>query len=78
MILFNSPQLTDSLLGRGVLYNQYHTIELVEATNLGPSTEGDDFVRLKYTRNGRDYESSAAPLSAVQFPLRSPSQMSTT
>ena len=40
--------MTDSLLapGREVLSKRYHTGELVEATILGPSTEGDDFVRL--------------------------------
>ena len=49
------PTMTDSLLARGreVLYKQYHTGELVEATILAPPTEGDDFVRLKYKRNGR-------------------------
>ena len=49
------PTMTDSLLapGQEVLYKRYHTGELVEATILGPSAEGDDFVRLKYTRNGR-------------------------
>ena len=47
--------MTDSLLapGREVLYKRYHTGELVEATILGPSVEGDDFIRVKYTRNGR-------------------------
>ena len=42
------PTMTDSLLAPGweVLYKQYHTGELVEATILGPSTDGDDFVRL--------------------------------
>ena len=72
------PTMTDSLLalGREVLSKRYHTGELVEATILGPSTEGDDFVRLKYTRNGRDYENLSAPFSAVQFHLRSPSPMS--
>ena len=45
------PTMTDSLLalGQEVLYKRYHTSELVEATE---ATEGDDFVRLKYTRNG--------------------------
>ena len=49
------PTMTDSLLalGREVLYKRYHTSEFVEATILRPSTEGDDFVHLKYTRNGR-------------------------
>ena len=32
--------------------------------NGGPSTEGDDFAHLKYTRNGRDHGNLAAPLSA--------------
>ena len=46
--------MTDSLLalGREVPYKRYHTSEVVEATILRPSTEGDDFVRLKYTKNG--------------------------
>ena len=72
------PSMTDSLLapGREVLYKRYHTGELVQPTILGPSTEGDDFVRMKYTRNVRDYENPLGPLSAVQFPLRSPSPMS--
>ena len=50
------PTMTDSLLapGREVLYKPYHTGELVPATILGPSDDGDDFVRLKYSRNGRD------------------------
>ena len=54
-----------SLLARGhqVLYKQYHTSELIQATILGPSTQGEEFVRLKYTRNGRDYENPSAPLS---------------
>ena len=75
------PTLTDSVLasGREVLYKRYHTGEPVAATILGPSTQGDyDFVRLKYTKNDRDYENPAAPLSAGQFPLRSPSPMSST
>ena len=65
------PPMTDSLLAprREVLYKLYHTI-------LGPSTQGDAFVRLKYTRNDCDYENPAVPLSAVQFPLHSPSPMS--
>ena len=63
------PTMTDSLLapGREVLYKWYHISELVEATNLGPSTEGDDFACLKYTRNGCNYENPSAPLRAVQF-----------
>ena len=62
--------MTDSLLapGQEVLSKRYHIGELVEATILG--TEGDDFVRLKYTRNGRDYENLSVPLSAVRFHLR--------
>ena len=74
------PTMTDSLLapGREVLYKRYHTGELVPATILGPSDDGDDFVRLKYSRNRRDYENPSAPLSAVQFHLRSPSPMSST
>ena len=41
-----SPTTTDSRLAFGweVLYKRYHTGELVGATILGPSTEGDDFV----------------------------------
>ena len=72
--------MTDSLLapGREVLYKRYHTGRLVRATILGPSDDGDDFVRLKYSRNGRDYENPSAPLSAVQFHLRYPSPMSST
>ena len=72
--------MIDSLLapGREVLYKRYHTGELVPATILGPSDDGDDFVRLKYSRNGRDYENPCAPLRAVQFHLRSPSPMSST
>ena len=71
------PTMTDSLLApsREVLSQRYHTGELVEATTLGPSTEGDDFVRLNCTRNGHDYEHLSAPLNAVQFHLRSPSPM---
>ena len=70
--------MTDSLLAssREVLYKQYHTGELVQATILGSSTQGEELVCLKYTRNGCDYENPSAPLSAVQFPLRSPSPMS--
>ena len=72
--------MTDSLLAssREVLYKRYHTSELVPTTILGPSDDGDDFVRLKYSRNGRDYAHPSAPLSAVQFHLRSPSPMSST
>ena len=72
------PTMTDSLLapGREVLSKLYHTGELVEATVLGPSREGDDFVRVMYTRNGCGYENLSAPLSAAQFHLRSPSLMS--
>ena len=74
------PTMTASFLapGREVLYKRYHTGELVPATILGPSTQGDDFARLKYTRNDRDYGNPAAPLSVVQFPLRSASPMSST
>ena len=74
------PTMTDSLLapGREVLYKRYRTGELVPATILGRSDDGDDFVWLKYSRNGRDYENPSAPLSAVQFHLRSPSPMSST
>ena len=74
------PTMTDSLLapGREVLYKRYHTGEIVRATILGTSDDGDDFVRLKYSRNGRDYENPSAPLSAVKFHLRSPSPMSST
>ena len=63
--------MTDSVLARGreVLYKWYHTGELVEASILGPSTQGDDFVRLKYAGNGRDYENPSAPLSAAPFAL---------
>ena len=52
------PTMTDSLLApsREVLSKRYHTGEL--ATILGPSTERDDFVRLKYTRNGCDYDTT--------------------
>ena len=59
--------MTDSLLapGRKVLYKWYHSGELVKATILGLSTEAGDFVRVKYTRNGRDYENPSAPLRAV-------------
>ena len=35
-------------------------------------------MRLKYSRNGCDQENPSAPLSAVQFHLRSPSLMSST
>ena len=61
------PTMTDSLLapGRKVLSKLYRIGELVEATILGPSGEGDDFVRLKYTRNGRGDENLSAPLSAL-------------
>ena len=74
------PTMTDSLLAarREVLYKQYHTRELVEATILGPSTEGDDFVHLKYAKIGCGYENPSAPLSAMQSHLRSPSRMSST
>ena len=74
------PTMTDSLLARSreVLYKRYHTGELVPSTILGPCMQGDDFVRLKYTKNDGDYENPAAPLIAVQFPLRSPSPMSST
>ena len=46
--------MTDSLLahGREVLYTRYHIGEPAEAMILGRFTEGDDVVRLKYTRNG--------------------------
>ena len=33
-----------------VLYKRYHTGEFVEAMILGLSTEGDDFVHMKYTK----------------------------
>ena len=61
------PTMTDSLLapGREVLYRRYHTGELVPATILGPSGDRDDFVRLKYSRNWRDYENPSAPLSVL-------------
>ena len=57
----------DSLLapGREVLYKRYHTGELVPATILGPSDDRDDFVRLKYSRNWRDYENPSTPLSVL-------------
>ena len=44
------PTMTDSLLapGREVRYKRYHTSELVRATILGPSDDGDDFVRSTY------------------------------
>ena len=47
------PTMTDSLLApsREMLYKWYHTSELVPATILGPSNDGDDFVWLKYSRN---------------------------
>ena len=47
--------MTDSLFAPSheVLYKQYHTSELVESTFLGPSTQGDGFVRLKYSRKMR-------------------------
>ena len=47
------PTITHSLLvpGREVLFNRHYTGEPVEATNLGPSMEDDDFVRLKYLTN---------------------------
>ena len=50
--------MTDSLLAPDpeVLYKQDHTSELVPATILGPSDDGDDFVRLKYRKNWHDYE----------------------
>ena len=61
------PSVTDSLLapGREVLYKWYHTGELLPATILGPSDDRDDFVRLKYNRNWRDYENPSAPLSVL-------------
>ena len=61
------PNMTDSLLapGREVLYKRYHTGELVPATILGPSNDRDDFLRLKYNRNWRDYENPSAPLSVL-------------
>ena len=42
------PTMTDSLLAPGceVLYNRYHTSELVPATIIGPFDDRDDFVRL--------------------------------
>ena len=42
--------------------------ELVQAPILGPSDDGDDFVRLKYmkySQNWRDYENPSAPLSVL-------------
>ena len=61
------PTMTDSLLAPGweVLYKRYLTSELVPATILGPSMQGDEFLRLKYTKNDCDYENPAAPLSTV-------------
>ena len=51
------PTMTDALFAPvwEVLYKRYHTGEHVEATILGPSTEGGNFVFLKYLRNGQDY-----------------------
>ena len=61
------PTMTDSLLapGREVLYKRYHTGEIVPATILGPSDDRDDFVRLKYSQNWRDYGNPSAPLSVL-------------
>eukprot|EP00670_Eutreptiella_braarudii_P017926 CAMPEP_0174350514 /NCGR_PEP_ID=MMETSP0811_2-20130205/7627_1 /TAXON_ID=73025 ORGANISM="Eutreptiella gymnastica-like, Strain CCMP1594" /NCGR_SAMPLE_ID=MMETSP0811_2 /ASSEMBLY_ACC=CAM_ASM_000667 /LENGTH=62 /DNA_ID=CAMNT_0015478905 /DNA_START=243 /DNA_END=431 /DNA_ORIENTATION=+ len=49
--------MTDSLLApsREVLHKLYHTGELVEATILVTYTEGENPVRLKYSRIGRGY-----------------------
>ena len=60
------PTMTNSLLApsRDMLYKWYHTSELVPATILGPSDDGDDFVRLKYSQNWRDYR-NPSPLSVL-------------
>ena len=59
------PTMTDSLLapGREVLYKRYHTGELVLATILGPSDDGDDFVRLASTWLG----TRASTLKSVKW-----------
>ena len=54
--------------GQEVLYKWYHSGQLVEATILGPSRQGDDFARLKYSRNVRDYEPPVASICALYGP----------
>ena len=59
--------------GREVLYVRSNTKELVDATIVGPSDEGDDYIVLRYVRGGREFTNCAAPRHAVQFHVRSPS-----
>ena len=48
------------------------TGEHAPATIIGRSTRGDDFIHLKYMRNGHEIEHHA-PFDRVLFPIRSPS-----
>eukprot|EP00670_Eutreptiella_braarudii_P006805 CAMPEP_0174280678 /NCGR_PEP_ID=MMETSP0809-20121228/974_1 /TAXON_ID=73025 ORGANISM="Eutreptiella gymnastica-like, Strain CCMP1594" /NCGR_SAMPLE_ID=MMETSP0809 /ASSEMBLY_ACC=CAM_ASM_000658 /LENGTH=133 /DNA_ID=CAMNT_0015373711 /DNA_START=252 /DNA_END=653 /DNA_ORIENTATION=+ len=60
-----------AIAGLGVTYIR-STGEHAPATIVGPSTRGDDFIHLKYMRNGHELEHHA-PFDRVLFPIRSPS-----
>ena len=48
------------------------TGEHVSANIFGPSRHGDNYIHLKYMRNGKEMEHNAA-FDKVLFPIRSPS-----
>ena len=48
------------------------TREHAPATIIGPSCHGDNYIHLKYMRNGKEIEHNAA-FDKVLFPIRSPS-----
>ena len=56
--------------GLAVMYI-WSTGEHAPATIIGRSIRGDDFINLKYTRNGHEIEHNA-PFEPVLFPIRSP------
>mmetsp|Transcript_70135 Transcript_70135/g.123628 ORF Transcript_70135/g.123628 Transcript_70135/m.123628 type:complete len:99 (-) Transcript_70135:47-343(-) len=58
--------------GRNVMYFRCNTKEWVDAAIVGPSARGGSYIKLKYTRDGREFENGEAPRSAVRF-VRSPS-----
>ena len=57
--------------GMAVTYVQ-STGEHVSANFFGPSRHGDNYIHLKYMRNGKEIEHNAT-FDKVLFPIRSPS-----
>ena len=42
--------------GRNVVYFRCNTKEWVDAAIVGPSARGGSYIKLKYTRDGREFE----------------------